>query len=744
MNSRLAKVVSPLLTPAGLLVLVVILGVSFVAIVLIPGLELAGEVAESSTALKLLGEQQRHPTLIRASLEAVHDRLGTRGYVQESLDDLRASTSKLEAALHEMTAPKPPSWFSLTGDTYSLNADKGTTVTTGGSIAGKHAALLLDTWAKELVVLNPVLAYHGVPYLDNESTGTHLNESGRELELRVNAALRTSRHVLPVLDSEFTAMAAELQATNLRSATELRLVMISGLIIAIGLVVLVTVLLSARQRQESSLRQARQQTLDILRTVKDGLFLLDSNLVIGSAYSSALETLFQRKDFAGLPFEDLLRHIVSERTLATAVKFVKILWAERTNEKLVKTINPLGEVEVHLDGGNGKFDTRYLQFDFHRVRVDGEMTNVLVSVSDVTARVELANELQASQNQAQGQVDTLLGILHIDPVQLTSFLNDSNAAMKMINAVLREPTREEGVFRKKLDTLFRQVHSVKGEAAALGLSSIETRAHAFEDDLKSLREKPSLSGNDFLPLVIKLDDLLTHLQSVSDLVSRLSRLQSPHHDVVHTITAVLQEEKQKLQGGKPDAGVEATLQQLTARVARENNKEATLQCTGLDAVPEDYRRAVKDIGVQAVRNAIVHGIEPPSARVSAGKARQGLLRLSFQEAGDAGYKLIVEDDGQGLSTERIKEAALKKGFITPEKAQTMDTKQVFSLLFQTGFSTIETATKDAGRGVGLNLIADLTNQMGGRVSVATSAGKFMRLTMTLPHAVKRADDTEAA
>ncbi len=743
MNSRLAKVVRPLLTPAGLLILVVVLGVSFVAIVLIPGLELAGEVAESSTALKLLGEQQRHPTVIRASLEAVHDRLGTRGYVQESLDDLRASTTKLEAALHEMTAPPPPSWFSLTGDSFSANTDKDTTVTTGASLAGKHAALLLDSWAKELVVLNPVIAYHGVPYLDNESTGTALNDSGRELELRVNAALRTSRHVLPVLDSEFAAIAAELQSSNVRSATQLRLVMISGLVIAVALVVLVTVLLSARQRQESSLRQARQQTMDILRTVKDGLFLLDSNLEIGSAYSSALETLFQRKDFAGLPFEDLLRHIVSERTLATALKFVKILWAERTNEKLVKTINPLGEVEVHLDAGSGKFDTRYLQFDFHRVRVDGEMTNVLVSVSDVTTRVELANELQASQNQAQGQVDTLLGILHIDPAQLTSFLNDSNAAMKMINAVLREPTREEGVFRKKLDTLFRQVHSVKGEAAALGMSSIESRAHAFEDDLKALREKPALSGNDFLPLVIKLDDLLTHLQSVSELVTRLSRLHNPQHDVVHTITAVLQGEKPKLQGAHGDAGVEATLQQLTARVARENNKEATLQCTGLDKVPEDYRRAVKDIGVQAVRNSIVHGIEPPSARVTAGKARQGSLRLSFQEA-DTGYKLIVEDDGQGLSTERIKEAALKKGFITPEKAQTMDTKQVFSLLFQPGFSTIETATKDAGRGVGMNLIADLTNQMGGRVSVATSAGKFTRLTMTLPRAAKQADDTEAA
>ncbi len=101
---------------------------SFLAIVLVPGLELASEVAESSTALKLLGEQQRHPTLIRAALESVHERLGDRGYMQESLDQLRASSTKLDAALHEMTVPRPVSWFALTADTGA----------TGAPMAGKH------------------------------------------------------------------------------------------------------------------------------------------------------------------------------------------------------------------------------------------------------------------------------------------------------------------------------------------------------------------------------------------------------------------------------------------------------------------------------------------------------------------------------------------------------------------------------------------------------------------------------
>src|SRR5271155_5045653 len=735
MISRVIKVLSQLGTPAGLLIMVVILGMSFVAVVLVPGLELASEVADSSTALKLLGEQQRQPTIIRAALEAAHDRLGSRGYVQESLDELRASSSQLDSALREMTKPRPVSWFALTADTGAV----------GAPIAGKHSAMLIDTWAREQVVLNPLLEFRGVPYQDNESTGTNFNESGRQLERDVGAALRTGHHTLPLLDSEFTTIAAELQATNLRSATELRLVMLSGLVIALALVVLVTVMLGARQRQESSLRLARQQTTDILRTVKDGLFLLDHKLTIGAAYSGAMEALFQRTDFAGLAFENLLKSIVSEKTLATALKFVKILWAERTNEKLVKTINPLGEVEVHLDGGSGKFDTRYLQFEFHRVRVDGEMTHVLVSVSDVSARVELARELQSSQNQAQGQVDTLLGILHIDPAQLTSFLNDSNAAMKMINAVLREPTREEGVFRKKLDTLFRQVHSVKGEAAALGMSSIETRAHAFEDDLKSLKDKPALSGNDFLPLVIKLDDLLTHLQSVSELVSRLSKFQLFRSEApaAPTDTQVVDESAQVTGPLETDSGLGSTLQQLADRVAAEYGKEAQVRCNGLDLVPEEYRRIVKDIAIQGVRNAVVHGIEPAAVRVAAGKSPQGMVRLDFRHVGE-GFKFSVEDDGQGLATDKIKEVALQKGYLTADQAENLDPKKVLSLLFQPGFSTVETTTKDAGRGVGMNLMADLMRQIGGRVGVATAPGRYTRVTVTLPVPPKPVDDTVAA
>jgi two-component system, chemotaxis family, sensor kinase CheA len=732
MNSRVSFLSK--LSPDRLMVLVVLLGVSFVAIVLLPGLKLAGDLVNSSAALKWVADQERYPTIIRASLETMRDRLTNRGYLQESVEQLTDATKRFGDAVQIMTTPRPGGWLGV-GSPFSV----------GDSIAGGQAGALRDAWEKELGAVQPVLAFNGVPYADSESEGTVLNAAGRQLEHDLTTAIRISRHSLPELESELTAVGAQLQAGSARAARQLQIVMLMGLLIAAGLVLLIVLLLNARSKQEARLREARQQTADILRTVKDGLFLLDEHLVIGTAHSSALTALFQRKDLAGLGFEDLLKGIVSEKTLATALKFVKVLWAERTNEKLVKSINPLGEVEVHLAMGGGKFDTRYLDFEFHRVRVDGKITHVLVSVSDVSSRVELARELQNSQKQAQAQVDTLLGILHIDPGHLASFLNDSNAAMKMINAVLREPAREEGAFRKKLDTLFRQAHSVKGEAAALGLSSIESRAHSFEDDLKALREKSDLSGNDFLPLVIKLDDLLTHLQSVSELVSRLSKFQLVRSEAAPapTDTQVVDESLQVTGPLETDSGLGSTLQQLADRVASEYGKEAQVQCNGLDLVPEEYRRIVKDIAIQGVRNAVVHGIEPAAVRVAAGKSPRGMVRLDFRHVGE-GFKFSVEDDGQGLATDRIKEVALQKGFLTADQAENLDPKKVLSLLFQPGFSTIETATKDAGRGVGMNLMADLMRQIGGRVGVATAPGRYTRVTVTLPVPPKPVDDTVAA
>jgi HPt (histidine-containing phosphotransfer) domain-containing protein len=711
--------------------LVTAISVALVATVLVPGFRLANMLADNAAAIKFVGEQRRFPHAIESAAEAVQDRLNSRGYVDAPLDQLRTDVDALSTSLQAMSQAQSNGWFGASNNTAAL-ADPA---------VKPHVDALRSAWEGYRNQLTPMIQYHGLPYSDNESSGTSLNAAGRLLLADTTGAIHAGHKVIPQIDAELGKIGQQLQTANARATAELRLVMFIGLSIATVLVVLVVMLQIARLRQDKIVKDARSQTENIFRTVKEGLFLLDKNLTIGTAHSAAMNELFKRDDIAGLSFEKLLANIVPEKTLKTAMKYVNVLWSERTKENLIKSINPLGEVEVRFETDSGTVATQYLEFDFHRVRTGDEISHVLVSVSDVSARVALANELKDSQERTQAQIDTLLSLLQVDPAQLSSFLNDSDASMKMINAILREPAREESAFKKKLDSIFRQVHSIKGESSALGLTSIESRAHSFEEDLQVLREKRTgLSGNDFLPLIVKLDDLLTHMQSIRDLVSRLSRLQLVTREPANSATPAPATADPLLSGND----MVPMLEQLTERVAAENSRAARLECVGLAELPAAYRRMVKDISVQAIRNAVVHGIEPPVARTSAGKSECGSIRIQLQSIDEGGYKLTLEDDGQGLQTERIIATAKERGLISAEEASTVDNRLMVKLLFRAGFSTATETTTDAGRGVGMNAIADLVQSAGGRISVATAPGRYTRLTITLPALQQDDTDTEAA
>jgi HPt (histidine-containing phosphotransfer) domain-containing protein len=297
-----------------------------------------------------------------------------------------------------------------------------------------------------------------------------------------------------------------------------------GVFAAVVLAVAAVYFQITRSRHERAAQEAQEQTRDILKTVREGFFLLDADYNIGTVWSEALTRMFSREDFGGLSFEDLLRDLVPPNTLTTAMKYIKLLWGERAHENLMKSINPLGQLEITMENGHGGKETRYLQFDFHRVMGPKGIKHVLCSVGDITSSVLLAKELQESQESANAQLDMMLGMMHVDPLQLTSFLDSTETGLQLINAILKEPARTDAEFRKKLNGLFRELHSIKGEASALNLMSIAQRVHALEDMVGDLKKKAELSGNDFLPMVLKLDDLMAHLRSVREMAARLTAL----------------------------------------------------------------------------------------------------------------------------------------------------------------------------------------------------------------------------
>jgi HPt (histidine-containing phosphotransfer) domain-containing protein len=700
------------------------------------------------SGVKYLSRQQVQPAVVVANSHAIAARLKSHESINDAFSDLRAAATDIDQTLNSLA------------NTATVTDEQGR-MYSFSSMHDEPAASTLQSaarsWNSYKTKLDVVLRLSGNPYDTDASGVMTLNERGQRLAEALAALTPFEEKVQKELSAAFKTVSEQLEANGKSRVGVLRLVQIAAIVIALGgLIAILSYLGGTLRSEEIQSGLARKETTNILRTVNEGLFLLDRNQRIGSERSLAMANIFRREDLDGMTFEGLLRNIVPEKTLKTAQDYVTLLWGERVNEKLVKTINPLNEVEVHFDNPAGGFDTHFLEFDFNRVKSDGQLTHLLVTVNDVTKRVMLARELQESQEKAQAQLDLLLRILHVDPSTLTGFLTDAETSLKMVNTILREPAREESVFRSKIDNIYRQIHAVKGESSALGLKTVEQRAHSFEESLSEIKSRTSISGNDFLPLVVKLDDLFNHLAQVREMLGRLVDL----HQAIATRrasetgtkttqkTEVDSEEvndwlanannddpregTSALESLMSGNGLKRTLDKLAQKVADNSAKQVELETTGLETVPEAYRRAIKDITIQLVRNAVVHGIEAPAERKGTNKPEFGQLSIEFADHGANGVELTVKDDGRGLQLDRIKQVAIERGLLSAGQAALLDQRQTMALIFRPGFSTADGVTSDAGRGAGMDLVRVVVAELNGRVGMSTAKGRYTKFKVWLP------------
>ncbi|HEX5461689.1 MAG TPA: ATP-binding protein [Steroidobacteraceae bacterium] len=679
--------------------LAVVMGLALLA-----GFRLATQIRSSIGALQTASELQTYPGVIAQQLTALRERLETREYTGQAHAELAGTVERFNDGIQQLAKRD---------DAQSPQLRQA-----------------LRMWQAYSPVLAPVNAFSGEPYVDTDS-GSSLSESGKMYYNNVRQAQLLAKQNVDRLHRLLVAVTRTLEAQSSGAAARLKALLSGEVLAALGLAAAALYLQLTRGKHERAAREAQEQTRDILKTVREGFFLLDADYKIGSVWSEALTRIFSRSDFAGLSFEKLLEDRVPTATLATAVKYIKLLWGDRAHENLMKSINPLGQLEISMDNGRGGKETRYLQFDFHRVVGPKGVKHVLCSVGDITSNVLLAKELQEAQENANAQVDMMVGMLHVDPLQLGSFLDTTEAGLQLINAILKEPARTDAEFRKKLGGLFRELHSIKGEASALNLMSIANRVHSLEDMVSELKKRAELSGNDFLPMVLKLDELLAHLRGVREMATRLTALKDPA--AAPSEGARPKSPPAERLGARSGEDISPTLQALAERLAKDHRKAFRLTLSGLADVPAVYVPTVKDCIIQMLRNSAVHGIEPGEARRALAKADVGTVRVDFHRSGD-GFELVFEDDGAGISPQVLKDAAVRKNIITADEAAAMDTRAAMSLIFRPGFSTQEEVTMDAGRGVGMDVVARTVYGLGGKIGVSTNPGRFTRFKIVLPAA----------
>jgi signal transduction histidine kinase len=514
------------------------------------------------------------------------------------------------------------------------------------------------------------------------------------------------------------------------------------------------------EREKQELIGASNRLTDaILQGSAQGLFLLDPKGKVLPQVSASLATLFRRQEFANLTLEKLIGPLVSAKTLGTAKTFLaRLLDAAAPNDAAQE--NPLQDVEVRLVNPDGSFDAAHYSFEFNAVDLPREPRSWLVQVSDITARVQQLRELEDLRMHAQTQGEILRSVLLTGGARFGAFLQRTDASMKAINEVLKKPARETGAFRNKLDATMDEVDRVRRDAAALKLSGLEAAARLMEDSLQELRSRGALSGSDFLPLAVKLDQLYGQFALLRSLTSQAGPAAepdtaAPEARVTENGTQIIEAPKflaeMAQRSAQPKAhrmaqagSLDSTLTALTELVAHEHGKTVVLECSGLQLVPPRYQATIKNVAIQLIRNAVMHGVENSAARKGAGKPANGTLHLEFKAMPDQSFELHFQDDGCGLNPDKVRATAVAKGLISEEAAARLRDRQAIKLIFKSGYTTLASASGEAPHGTGMSLVRRYVHEAGGKIALATLLGHETRFKVTLPAVAQAADDAQVA
>jgi two-component system chemotaxis sensor kinase CheA len=200
---------------------------------------------------------------------------------------------------------------------------------------------------------------------------------------------------------------------------------------------------------------------------------------------------------------------------------------------------------------------------------------------------------------------------------------------------------------------------------------------------------------------------------------------------LNLITTELQEGVMKTRM-QPIGVVWNNLPRVVRDMAVALGKQVRLEMVGAETeLDRTIIEAIKDPLVHLVRNSCDHGIEPPEARVRAGKPPQGTLTLrAYHEGGHVTIEII--DDGAGVNVDRVKAKAIQKGLLGPEQVARMSDREALNLLFAPGFSTAEVVTNVSGRGVGMDVVKSNIERIGGVVDLTSRWGEGTTLKLKIP------------
>lgn len=229
----------------------------------------------------------------------------------------------------------------------------------------------------------------------------------------------------------------------------------------------------------------------------------------------------------------------------------------------------------------------------------------------------------------------------------------------------------------------------------------------------------------------------TMVRSIQGGVSLLSkRLDDDRRAFERRVDDLLEETKQL--STIPFSTLLELFPKLVRDLCRDCGKDAELIITGGE-IEADRRilEEIKDALVHLVRNSVDHGIETARQREEMGKPSRATITMAICPKDADKVEVIVSDDGAGIDLHRVRASAAKAGVVSEEDAQKIGEQETAALIFKSGISTSPMITEVSGRGLGLAIVREKAEKVGGSVAVETQSGRGTTFRLTLPLIVAR-------
>jgi two-component system chemotaxis sensor kinase CheA len=252
---------------------------------------------------------------------------------------------------------------------------------------------------------------------------------------------------------------------------------------------------------------------------------------------------------------------------------------------------------------------------------------------------------------------------------------------------------------------------------------------AVEPEVRALRQSPP-SG--LARLLEFLDWNLDQLDAFEGHVAALSRTADQDRQTIGKLVDDLLEESKKLLL-LPFATLAAPFPKLVRDLCRDQGKEADLVVRG-EEVEIDKRilEEMKAPLIHLLRNAVDHGAETPEERRRSGKPPRATITLAASQVNGNKVELSVSDDGAGIDADKVTASAVEHGFLSADEARQLGDAEARRLIFEADVTTSPMITRVSGRGLGLAIVREKTEKLGGTVSVESQSRQGTRFSIVLP------------